>query len=87
MAVCENCNLGGFLPQDMRADAYGRMLIGPCCVGKDVRPVDAAQELDIEYGVEVSSKRGLKAYINAGGLSIQFRKSPSELKELFDGVN
>lgn len=86
MAVCDSCNLGGYLPQDMRADINGTMLVGPCCANKVVPPRPTG-ELEIEYGIELSSKKGLRAYINAGGLSIQFKKTPVELRELIEGVN
>jgi hypothetical protein len=37
-----------------------------------------------EYGVEVSNKIGIRAYVEYAGFKAEFKKSPEEIKQLFE---
>lgn len=82
MASCENCKRSGIPPEQMmvvgvsQVPGAEKILIGPCCIGAPVEP-------QMNYHFELSSKRGLIATMSFGGLSLQYKKSPEELRQVF----
>ena len=76
MAMCEKCGSSGFDMREMRVGEDKKTFIGPCCLKAD--PSRATQ--DVEYGIELSSHLGLKAYVRYGGLSLEFKRTIEELK-------
>lgn len=80
MAACENCGKSGFDRRQMEIDSVRRLIIGPCCAQKALQSPDV--QSDIEYGLHISSKTGVTAYLQGAGLSVMFNKSPEEIREL-----
>lgn len=77
MAKCERCGTGGFDMREMSADMTTQQFIGPCCTQE--RPAQKKEE--VQYGLELSSHMGLRAYISYGGLNLEFKKTNEELKQ------
>ena len=89
MAMCEKCNTKGYEPSQMYIDWDDKSFVGPCCTGKvrNLRSLPSAQvailparQDDVEYGVELSNKVGVKAFVRMGGLDVSFERSPKQLK-------
>lgn len=96
MAMCELCGTSGLDPKAMFIDVDSSMFIGACCTPKSqkfvpvivqAQPRPPMQVLhmparldDVEYGLELSNKVGVRAYVNYAGLSLQFEKTPAEIK-------
>ncbi len=86
MAACEKCGTHGYLPQAMSIE--NDIFVGPCCATPAATPVRMpaqvhvlpAQSDDVEYGVEVTNKKGVKAYVRYGGLDIAFERSPQQIR-------
>lgn len=76
MAMCEKCGKGGFAPQEMSTDESQRQFVGPCCKGGQAGAV---------YGISLSSNMGLHAYVEAGGMRMEYRKTPEELRRYIKG--
>jgi hypothetical protein len=74
MAMCEQCNKGGFRPIEMHANQDGSKLIGPCCT-----PIPA--EPEIVWGISLTSRRGLELYAEYSGIKLEYTKSHQELKQ------
>lgn len=96
MAHCERCGTAGFEPNAMFIDLETKMFVGGCCtplskafvpitVSAHPRPpmqvINLPPNGDVEYGMEISNKVGVRAYVNYAGLSVQFEKTPTEIKE------
>jgi hypothetical protein len=84
---CENCNQAGLKLEDVHVQ--NDMFVGRCCVQqgavKLVPPpaqvhVLPAQD-DVEYGVEISNKVGIRAYANYHGLQVSFERTPRQLQD------
>ena len=69
MAFCEACGVSGIDRREMHPDPETGLFLGPCCFGKK----------DLTVGVELSTTRGLKAYLKYNGLVIEYKKSFKEL--------
>lgn len=79
MASCENCKQKVPAEQVMVASRGDeKILIGPCCFGAKVQPM----EPQVEYHFEFSSKNGLVANMSYAGLRIEYRKSADEVQEM-----
>jgi hypothetical protein len=81
---CEYCKTGNFQREEMFVDQTNKLFVGPCCTAKvpALAPVQAIQpQEDLEYGVEVSNRRGVKAYANFGGLRLSFQRSPEQIRD------
>lgn len=77
MASCENCKKPVLANEVMVAERGSeKILIGPCCLGAPIEP-------QVNYHFELSSKRGLVATLELGGFSLQYKKSPEELRQAF----
>ena len=74
MAMCENCNKGGFEVNEMHANANGSKLVGPCC-----NPPPNA-EPEFVWGVSFTSRRGLEVLSSYSNITLEFKKSHGELK-------
>ena len=95
MAMCEKCQKNGFVPYQMSIDPVEQKFIGPCCAPvtagvmpvvqppapSNVRLLQPVQPADVEYGVEVSSKVGVRAYANYHGLQLSFERTPTQIKK------
>jgi hypothetical protein len=93
MAMCEKCGKSGYVPYQMSIDPTEQKFVGPCCAGQTVgahlvqgppapvRLLQAVQPDDVEYGVEVSSKVGVRAYANYHGLQLSFERTPTQIKQ------
>jgi hypothetical protein len=86
MAMCEKCQKAGYDPKAMFIE--GDQFIGVCCAGPYSRKVITppaevhvlpTQSDEIEYGIEVSNKVGVRAYANYQGLQLSFERSPQQL--------
>ena len=89
MAMCEKCGNKGFEPTQMFIDGSDKTFVGPCCSAKvqDLRPIGGATVHvlpgamdDVEYGVEVTNKKGVRAFVHYGGLDIAFERSPQQIR-------
>ena len=90
MAMCEKCQKGGYAPDQMFIEA--NLFVGPCCCGLGMTPVAAAfrklaevhvlpgQPDEVEYGLELTSTKGVHAYVRYGGLDISFERSPKQIQ-------
>lgn len=92
MAMCEKCGKNGYTPYQMSVDPAEQKFVGPCC--KDVvahvhqlqppPPVRVVVPItptdEFEYGLELSSKVGVRAYANYHGLQVSFEKTPTEIR-------
>lgn len=80
MASCEGCKRSNIPPEQISVGyeqtTNEKLLLGPCCNG-----VNAKAEMN--YHFELSSEAGLIANIEYNGFSIQYRKTPAQLKEAF----
>jgi hypothetical protein len=95
MAACEKCGKSGFVPYQMFIDPVEQKFVGPCCatVGAQVHVVQppapsAPAQIhvlsppdDVEYGIEVSNKVGVRAFANYHGLEVTFERSPDEIRK------
>ncbi len=96
MAMCEKCKTNGFVPYQMAIDPIEQIFIGPCCAPKvlNARPVQQPSTPanvhvlipvnptnEVEYGVEVSNKIGIRAYANYYGLQVSFERTPDQIKK------
>ena len=97
MAQCEMCGTKNYPPSSMFIDTASSSFIGQCCVSRSAgyvpvtvspfpRPpmqviVMPPRADDVEYGFEVSNKVGVRAYVNYAGLSLQFEKTPTEIRD------
>lgn len=96
MAMCEKCGKNGFVPYQMSIDPAEQKFIGPCCSELVAHvhhlqqppapapihilvPVKSSDE--VEYGVEVSNKIGVRAFANYHGLQVSFERSPAQLQK------
>lgn len=79
MALCEKCGKSGHDMRDMVADKEKQMFIGPCCI--KAQPAVLFQDTEIQFGVEVSSHMGIRAYASYGGLSVEFKKTKEEVQQ------
>ena len=86
MAYCEKCGQKGYEPQQMRVDEANRQFLGPCCakVVEIAPPIGTVKTDEVDYGIELSKSMGLRAYVAYGGLSLQFKRTPVELKDQWD---
>lgn len=66
---CEACGVKGLDRNIMTVDANTNLFVGPCCAGKQ----------EVIIGVELSSVKGLKAYLKYNGLKIEYEKEFSKL--------
>lgn len=94
MAMCEKCKTSGFRTTEMAVDPSDDTFVGPCCWAKInskaaqwARPPAQVHVLpaqgdskEVEYGIEVSNKVGVHAWVNYQGLEISFERSPAQLK-------
>jgi hypothetical protein len=82
MAYCENCGSKGHDPRQLAvATKEGQfILIGPCCSIPQQNP----QEPETEYGLELSSHYGLLAYAKFGGMKVEYRRTPDQMKAWFN---
>jgi hypothetical protein len=89
MAVCEKCkNPTNYQPHEMFVALDEHLFIGPCCAPTTRSiPVRSPAEVhilpasdDVEYGLEISNRIGVKAYVNYAGLQLSFERSPREIK-------
>lgn len=87
MAMCEMCKRDNYKPLEMFVGIDQGIFIGPCCSLKTkCVPVNRPQihilpaQDDVEYGMEVSNKIGVKAYVAYGGLQVSFERSPREIR-------
>lgn len=81
MASCENCHTRGIKAEDIKVHEFPggeKILIGPCCFGEQVRMVP-----QLDYHFEVSSKNGIVAQVEYGGLKVEYKKTNEELREKF----
>jgi hypothetical protein len=81
MAMCERCKTSGYAPAQMHASLDGKELLGPCCQKSLPEP-----EPELDWGLQLSSKKGLQVYAQFGDLKLSFNKSFDELKELVDRI-
>lgn len=96
MAYCEECGKTGYNPNEMLVNREKKIFIGPCCqrdvpvpeaIGPqppphEVRVIHLPRDADeVEYGIEVSNKVGVRAFVNYAGLQLSFERSPSEIKK------
>ena len=81
MAYCENCKSSGHDPRTLVVAKQGEafILIGPCCLVPQQPPPPPPE---MEYGLEVSSHYGLLAYASFGGMKVEYRRSPEQLRQL-----
>jgi hypothetical protein len=81
MAYCENCGSKGHDPRTLvvaqKEDQF--ILIGPCCSVPQEKP----QEPDVEYGLELSSHYGMLLYGKFGGLKVEYRRTPEQMRQWF----
>lgn len=78
MAFCENCNKP--VPAEnivVAARGEEKILVGPCCLGAPIQPPQ------FEYHLEFSSTNGAVATFKYADLTLQFRKSPQQLQQLY----
>jgi hypothetical protein len=83
MASCEHCKTTGIDPRTIVvAQREGQhILIGPCCYVPQEKPeTDPTQ---VSYGLEVSSNYGVLAYVEYGGVKLEFRKTPQQVQQLY----
>lgn len=96
MAMCEMCGTKNYPPEAMFIDKATETFIGHCCLSRSAGyvPVTIAMPQrppmqvinmplkadDVEYGFEVSNKVGVRAYVNYAGLTLQFEKTPSDIR-------
>lgn len=84
---CENCWTGGYAQEAVKVDPVRRIFVGPCCLSRTTSvaptppPYNAAPE--IEYGFEFSSRNGVQAFVQYGGLSVQYHKPPEVIERWF----
>lgn len=82
MARCENCNADGIDPRSIivgqRGDKY--LLVGPCCYLPIEKP---KQDQGPNYGFEISSNYGVLAYVEYEGFTVEFRKTPEQMKQIY----
>jgi hypothetical protein len=91
------CGTKNYPPSAMFIDTATETFIGQCCLSRSngyvpvtvspfsrppmqVIPMPIRAD-DVEYGFEVSNKVGVRAYVNYAGLSLQFDKSPTEIRD------
>lgn len=79
MAQCERCGTSGHDMRDMSTDQDKKMFIGPCCVKAD--PSKFFDSSKINYGIEISSHMGVRAYATYGGFSVEFKKTAEEINK------
>lgn len=91
MAMCEQCGKNGYVPFQMfvQFDKF----VGPCCKedgAHSVQPpvpanvhvlVPVKQTDEVEYGVELSNKVGIRAFANYHGLQVTYERSPEQIKK------
>lgn len=82
MAICEKCGTKGFDMREMSTNAEKTMFIGPCCVRAE--PNKLFESNDVQYGLEISSHMGVKAYVTYGGLTLEFKKTREEISQWMD---
>lgn len=88
MAMCEMCGTAGYEPRQIYIDADSKTFVGPCCTSKVQHLLPLAGQVHVlpapdesaEYGVEVSNKVGVRAYLNYGGLAITFERTPRQIR-------
>lgn len=95
MATCEKCGSKGHEPRKMFIEMESKSFVGECCLDKCSLyiPVDPSKhpmphELfvlpessdDIEYGVELSNKIGVRAFVAYGGLNLAFNRTPQQIR-------
>jgi len=86
MAQCEKCGKGGWRPMAMFVESES--FIGPCCAQQSATPIQfdhirmlpQPQSTEPEYGIEISNKVGVKAYVSYSGLQLSFERSPEEIR-------
>jgi hypothetical protein len=93
MAMCEKCKMQGYSPDAMFVEAD--LFIGPCCAQRDstrVRLQAAGMPAqvhvlpaqgdsgEVAYGVEVSNRVGIHAWVNYQGLEVSFERNPAQLR-------
>lgn len=66
---CEACGIKGLDKKNMVLDPDTQLFVGPCCAGLK----------EVVVGIEVSSKKGLKAFLKYNGLKIEYEKPFNEL--------
>lgn len=66
---CEACGTKGLDKKNMVLDSETKLFVGPCCAGLK----------EVVLGVEISNKKGLKAYLKYNGLKIEYEKPFNEL--------
>lgn len=77
MAQCEKCGSTGHDMRDMMADAERKTFVGPCCVRADAAKM--FEKSEVQYGIEISSHMGVRAYASYNGLSVEFKKTKEEI--------
>lgn len=93
MAMCEKCTKQAFHPTQMFIDRDTEKFVGPCCAAQGDVPVSRpqvppvqvlpfkTQNDGLEYGIELSNKVGVHAYLNYQGLQISFERTPAQLRK------
>lgn len=84
---CENCWKAGYTQEQVTVDQVRRIFVGPCCPvapGSQV-PSPVTEEPTFEYGIMITSRRGIVAFAQYGGLSIQYHKDQDEIRDWFEG--
>ena len=95
MAMCEKCkNPTNYTPNEMFVSLEGQMFVGPCCAPtthcvpvrrRDFQPAQVLpfkpQEQQLDYGIELSNKVGVRAWVNYEGLQLSFERDPKQLKD------
>ena len=85
MAACEKCGTKGYAPYQMLIDPQAQLVVGPCCATpaavNGVRLMAKPNVEDVEYGIQISNKVGISAYLNYAGFSLTFDKTPAELRQ------
>lgn len=89
MAACESCNRDGYGPEDMK-NRNGKT-VGPCCDPltnpQPLRALPTPEQLkptEPVFGLEISNKVGIRAFLEYGGAKLEFQKTPDELKKLLE---
>jgi hypothetical protein len=86
MAMCEKCQRPGFYPHQLHANEEGTKLLGPCCLTDPKQLPPVPNEMDIDWGVAFTSKKGLEVFANVGDLRLKYTKTPQEIKKLADSI-
>lgn len=81
MASCEKCHTRDIPFTEMRTSEVDgeKLLVGPCCAEEGLPPA-------FDYHFEASSKNGVLASVGYGGLRLEYKKTPEQLRRSFKQV-